>query len=165
MIRCETSGVEGTRGIAAATAALVHDGDLITLSGGLGAGKTIFTQALAGALGVTDRVTSPTFTLAHRYQGRLVVNHLDVYRMAGPAESRDLGIDELLEDGVTLIEWADVIMATLPAGRLDIGFGFGEGDDDRRLEFEIRGGQWSGRSSSLTAALEPWMVTRKGSSC
>ncbi len=167
MIRCETSGVEGTRGIAAAVAALVQDGDLITLSGGLGAGKTTFAQGLAGALGVTDRVTSPTFTLANRYHGRLVVNHLDVYRVNGAAESRDLGIDELLDDGVTLIEWADVIMAALPPDRLDVRFGFGEGDDDRRLEFEFEfgGGQWSGRASALMATLEPWAATPRGSSC
>jgi len=158
MIRCETTGVDGTRQVAAAVAGLVNDGDLITLVGGLGAGKTAFTQGLAQALGVTERVTSPTFTLASRYEGRLVVNHLDVYRMAGASESRDLGIDELLDEGVTLIEWADVIMDALPWDRLEIRFGFGHGDDDRYLELQPAGSAWSGRTDALADVLVPWMA-------
>jgi len=157
MIRCETPSVEGTRGVAAAVAGLVCDGDLLALVGGLGAGKTAFVQGLAEALGVTERVTSPTFTLANRYTGRLVVNHLDVYRMDGAAESRDLGIDELLDDGITLIEWADVIATALPLDRLEIRFGFGENDDDRHLELQAVGSVWSGRVDALCEALAPWL--------
>ncbi len=165
MIKCETSSVEGTRRLAEVIAGVVEDGDLLTLIGGLGAGKTAFTQGLASALGISDRVTSPTFALANQYEGRLLLNHLDVYRMDGAAESRDLDIDELLERGVTVIEWADVIMSALPDDRLDIVIGFGpeedpgEASDDRRvLELEPVGPRWSDRSETLAAALADWAV-------
>ncbi len=164
MISCESTSVDDTAGIAAAVAELVIDGDLLALVGGLGAGKTAFTREFAGALGVTQRVTSPTFTLANRYEGRLVVNHLDVYRMEGAGESRDLGIDELLDDGVTLIEWADVIMGALPEARLDIGFGFGDADDDRVITLEPRGVAWEGRSDALADALRRWSPGDSGGS-
>jgi len=165
MITCATDAVESTRTIAAALAGLTADGDLIALVGGLGAGKTAFTQGFAAALGVTGRVTSPTFTLANRYEGRLVLNHLDVYRMEGAADSRDLGIDELLDDGVTIIEWADVILDALPGSRLDICFSFGDGDDDRMLEISASGDSWNGRRAELSAVLEPWTISPKGPRC
>lgn len=165
MITCATDAVETTRAIAAALAGLTADGDLIALVGGLGAGKTAFAQGFAAALGVTDRVTSPTFTLANRYEGRLVVNHLDVYRMEGAADSRDLGIDELLEDGATIIEWADVILDALPSDRLDIRLAFGDGDDDRLLELSVHGDTWSSRRAELSAALQPWMISSEGPPC
>ncbi len=166
MISCESTSVDDTAGIAAAVAELVIDGDLLALVGGLGAGKTAFAREFAGALGVTQRVTSPTFTLANRYEGRLVVNHLDVYRMEGAGESRDLGIDELLDDGVTLIEWADVIMAALPEARLDISFGFGDGDDDRIIRLKPHGTAWEGRSVALADALRRWSrVESEGPPC
>jgi len=156
MIRCASSSIDDTAHIAAAVADLVVDGDLIALVGGLGAGKTAFTREFAVSLGVDQRVTSPTFTLANRYEGRLVVNHLDVYRLEGAGESRDLGIDELLDDGVTLIEWADVISAALPEERLDISFGFGERDDDRTIDIQPRGTAWNRRAAALADAVQRW---------
>jgi len=165
MITCATDAVESTRAIAATLAGLTADGDLIALVGGLGAGKTAFTQGFAAALGITDRVTSPTFTLANRYEGRLVLNHLDVYRMEGAADSRDLGIDELLDDGVTIIEWADVILEALPGDRLDIKLSFGDGDGDRVLELSVPGDSWPSRRAELSAALEPWTISPKGPQC
>jgi len=165
MITCATDAVESTRAIAAVLADMATDGDLIALVGGLGAGKTAFTQGFAAALGITDRVTSPTFTLANRYEGRLVLNHLDVYRMEGAADSRDLGIDELLDDGVTIIEWADVILDALPGDRLDIRLSFGAGDDDRLLKLSAHGDTWSSRRVELAGALEPWMTSPEGPQC
>jgi len=156
MISCASSSIDDTAHIAAVVADLVVDGDLIALVGGLGAGKTAFTREFAVSLGVDQRVTSPTFTLANRYEGRLVVNHLDVYRLEGAGESRDLGIDELLDDGVTLIEWADVISASLPEERLDISFGFGECDDDRTIDIQPRGTAWNHRDAALADALQRW---------
>lgn len=165
MITCSSDAVESTRAIAVALAGVVLDGDLIALVGGLGAGKTAFTQGFADALGVTDRVTSPTFTLANRYEGRLILNHLDVYRMDGAADSRDLGIDELLDDGVTIIEWADVIVAALPGDRLDIRLEFGEGDDDRVLHLFPRSESWRRRLGEMTAVLAPWMSPMEDPTC
>ena len=83
-----TSSPESTQAVAASLAGLARAGDLLVLCGDLGAGKTAFTQGFAAALGVTDPVTSPTFTLANRYAGmELTVHHLDVYRL-GPTSTR-----------------------------------------------------------------------------
>ena len=154
---CCTSAADQTRRLAAAVAALVDDGDLLVLVGDLGAGKTAFTQGFAAALGVEAAVTSPTFTLANRYQGRLVVNHLDVYRLSDLAEARDLAIPELLEQGVTLIEWGEMILPVLPGDRLDVSITFGAGDDDRCIEFRCIGGRWSGLVEGLRDAAGPWV--------
>ncbi len=99
--------------MAAVLADLLEDGDLIVLSGDLGAGKTCFTQGLGRALGITDRITSPTFTLANRYEGALTLNHLDVYRIEQLADTLDLDLPELMEEGVTVIEWGEQILPIL----------------------------------------------------
>ena len=108
-MRSSTADVEETRALAARIAAVTVAGDLIVLLGDLGAGKTAFVQGLVAALDSPDPVTSPTFTIAQRYDGgRLTVHHLDVYRLAGPEEAADLALDELLDDdAVTVIEWGD----------------------------------------------------------
>ena len=115
MISCATTDVAGTQAVAAEVAALVVDGDLLVLVGDLGAGKTHFTQGFARAVGVDEPVTSPTFTLANRYEGDIVVNHLDAYRIEQFGDAEDLAIPELLEDGVTLVEWGNNILPALPA--------------------------------------------------
>ena len=153
---CLTSAVDQTRLLAGAIAGLVDDGDLLVLVGDLGAGKTAFTQGFAAALGVDVPVTSPTFTLANRYEGRLIVNHLDVYRLEDLVEARDLAIPELLEQGVTLIEWGEMILPALPADRLDVSITFGDGDDDRRIELRTVGDRWGDRVSALRAAIQTW---------
>jgi tRNA threonylcarbamoyladenosine biosynthesis protein TsaE len=158
MILCATESVEGTRDVAAAVAALVAEGDLLVLVGDLGAGKTAFTQGFARALGVDEPVTSPTFTLANRYRGSMTVNHLDAYRVEALAEAEDLAIPELLEDGVTLVEWGDNILPALPAGHLEVRITLGEGDDDRVLELNPAGAAWQARARSLAEALDRWIV-------
>lgn len=160
-LRCATSSVESTRALAAAVAGLVRDGDLLVLVGDLGAGKTAFTQGLAGALGVDDPVTSPTFTLANRYEGRLVVNHLDVYRLGTVEEADDLAIPELLDDGVTLVEWGDTILAALPAERLDVRITLGAGDDDRDLVLTPVGRAWEERTAALADAVDRWRIVEE----
>ena len=158
MIVCTTTSVDQTRAVAAAVAAQARDGDLLVLVGDLGAGKTHFTQGFARALGVQDRVTSPTFTLANRYVGDLVVNHLDAYRVEQLTEAEDLALPELLEDGVTLIEWGDLILPALPADLLEVRITLGEADDDRRLEFTAVGPGWHDRLPALGDALREWTV-------
>lgn len=156
-VACSTSSVDQTRLLAGAVAGLVDDGDLLVLVGDLGAGKTAFTQGFAAALGVEAAVTSPTFTLVNRYQGRLVVNHLDVYRLSDLAEARDLAIPELLEQGVTLIEWGEMILPALPNDRLDVRITFGDGDDDRLIELRSVGDRWCGLLDELRDVLGPWV--------
>ena len=160
-IACRTAGADETRRLGAAVAGAAEAGDVIVLVGDLGAGKTAFVQGFAAALGVTAPVTSPTFTLANRYQGRLVVNHLDVYRFDDPAEAHDLALPELIDEGVTLVEWGDTILPMLPAEHLTVTIRFasaggGAGDDERRLDLRGRGEPWRSRWPGLKAALGAW---------
>lgn len=155
---CVTRSVDETRSLGAAVASVAASGDLISLSGDLGAGKTALVQGFAAALGVAQPVTSPTFVLANRYQGRTVVNHLDAYRLNGVAEAHDLALPELLDDGVTLVEWGDSISAALPADRLEIAIGFGVGPDDRSVNLTARGPAWSERRAALDRAVQAWRV-------
>lgn len=127
--RLRTLSPAGTQAVASALASWVEPGDVVVLTGDLGAGKTTFTQGLAQALGVTVPVTSPTFTIASHYQGTcrdgqgasLAINHLDVYRLGSLDEAEELGLDELLDGGaVTLIEWGEMIEPLLPHERLTL---------------------------------------------
>ena len=145
-----------TRSLAAALAAVFRDGDLVVLAGDLGAGKTCFTQGVAVGLGIAERVTSPTFTLHNRYEGSLVLNHLDVYRLDQLEETLDLDLPELLESGLTVIEWGEQIDPALPADHLVIRLLLGDADDDRTIEFEAGGPSWQSRMADIAAALQPW---------
>jgi tRNA threonylcarbamoyladenosine biosynthesis protein TsaE len=151
-----TTSVDATRQLAAAVASLARPGDLVLLVGELGAGKTAFTQGFAGALDIEEPITSPTFTLARSYKGRLLLNHLDVYRLEHVAEAEDLGLGELLDGGVTLIEWGDMIVPVLPADYLEVRFAYGDGDDDRDVSLRIVGPTWAARQRTLTELLEAW---------
>lgn len=104
-----TRSQEDTERLAGALAATLRPGDVLLLSGPLGAGKTAFVRGLARGLGIdADEVSSPTFTLVHEYRGgRLRLFHADLYRL-GTAGAEDLGLDELgVRDGVLAIEWPD----------------------------------------------------------
>jgi tRNA threonylcarbamoyladenosine biosynthesis protein TsaE len=151
-----TTSAPATREMAAELAPLARSGDLVLLVGDLGAGKTAFTQGFAAGLGIDDPVTSPTFIFARSYEGRIRLNHLDVYRMENVQEAEDLGLGELMENGVTVIEWGDMIVPALPADYLELRFGFGEGDDDRVVETRVVGPTWAARLRSLSDALGPW---------
>ncbi|HEX6420473.1 MAG TPA: tRNA (adenosine(37)-N6)-threonylcarbamoyltransferase complex ATPase subunit type 1 TsaE [Acidimicrobiales bacterium] len=155
-----TSSVEQTRELGAALAALAQPGDLLVLAGDLGAGKTAFTQGFGAGLGVVDPITSPTFTLAQQYSGRLTVHHLDVYRLDQLGEVAELGLSELLDDGgVVLIEWGDAILPVLPSDYLEVRLTFGDGgagDDERRILIRPVGPRWARRQVSLLHALAPW---------
>lgn len=158
-ITAATSSISQTRELAAALAELARPGDLFLLVGDLGAGKTAFTQGFGAALGVQEPITSPTFTLARVYRGRLELNHLDVYRLAQLDEVLDLGLQELLDgDSVTVIEWGDAIAPALGADYLEVRLGYGADDDDRIVVLRPVGGRWAARTRALTRAVEPWAV-------
>ncbi|MEZ5371504.1 MAG: tRNA (adenosine(37)-N6)-threonylcarbamoyltransferase complex ATPase subunit type 1 TsaE [Microthrixaceae bacterium] len=136
--RLRTLTPAGTRAVAAAVADWATPGDVVVLTGDLGAGKTTFTQGLALRLGVTAPVTSPTFTIMSHYEGArpgtdgggLRVNHLDVYRLGSLAEAEELGLDELFDgDALTLIEWGEMIEPLLPAERLTVALELAPIDD------------------------------------
>ncbi|MFZ5649504.1 MAG: tRNA (adenosine(37)-N6)-threonylcarbamoyltransferase complex ATPase subunit type 1 TsaE [Bacillota bacterium] len=114
---------------------LASPGDVYCLSGDLGAGKTVFARGVAAGLGVGGRVTSPTFTLINEHRGRLPYYHMDVYRLGGPEEMADLGYEEYFYgQGVTLLEWAELVAAVLPEDRLDISIAR-VGEDSREIVF------------------------------
>jgi tRNA threonylcarbamoyladenosine biosynthesis protein TsaE len=102
----DTASVEETRALGRRLGQVVEAGDVIALEGELGTGKTELVKGIAEALGVTSGVHSPTFVLHHRYQGRLPIEHYDLYRLEGMAWV-DTGLDEPAPDAVTLIEWPD----------------------------------------------------------
>jgi tRNA threonylcarbamoyladenosine biosynthesis protein TsaE len=165
VIHVHTRSVDETRALAAAVAELARPGDVILLAGDLGAGKTAFAQGFGAGLGVTDPITSPTFTLLNQYEGRLGLHHLDVYRLDQLAEVIDIGLPELLDEGgVTLIEWGDAITPALPADYLEIRFRFtarGDDtatDDDRDLDLLVVGPRWQARRRALATALHPFLV-------
>jgi tRNA threonylcarbamoyladenosine biosynthesis protein TsaE len=156
-LTARTSSVDDTQRLAAAVGLLARPGDLVVLAGDLGAGKTAFTQGFGRALDVNEPITSPTFTLAQQYEGRMVVHHLDVYRLVQLAEVADLGLSELLDDGgVVLIEWGDAILPVLPNDYLEVRLTFGQGDDDRELALRSVGTAWARRQVSLMHAIAPW---------
>jgi len=159
VLTAQTTEAAATRDLAAALAGLIRPGDLLILAGDLGAGKTAFTQGLGAALGVADRITSPTFTIAQEYEGTdLTLHHLDVYRLERLDEISDVGLAEILDDGsVVVVEWGDAILPVLPADFLEIRFVFGEGDDDRLLHVRPLGPGWAARWHLVVDVLAPWV--------
>ena len=134
-----TRSVEETQALGEAIGATLGPGAVVACVGELGAGKTAFLQGLARGLGVTSAVTSPTFVLVNVYRGRVPVYHLDAYRTTSVAEVQDLGIHEMLDgEGVTLIEWADRILALLPLRAIVVRIQ-GLGDEPRQIEVEDPG--------------------------
>ncbi|MFN2232689.1 MAG: tRNA (adenosine(37)-N6)-threonylcarbamoyltransferase complex ATPase subunit type 1 TsaE [Anaerolineales bacterium] len=107
---------EQTRRVGMRLGSLLRIGDIVCLTGDLGAGKTTFVQGLAAGWGSLDQVSSPTFVLVNLYrrldQGQLF--HLDAYRLSGPMEAVDLDLDAMLDEGTLVIEWADIIKEALP---------------------------------------------------
>jgi len=113
----KTSSVKGTVALGADLARRFGRGDCIGLVGELGAGKTVLVRGLAVGWGVEDErlISSPTYVLVQEYPGKVMVYHVDLYRMAAPAsELSELGLSEMLEDGVVVVEWADRAEGVLP---------------------------------------------------
>jgi tRNA threonylcarbamoyladenosine biosynthesis protein TsaE len=154
-----TTAVDQTQALGAAVAELARPGDVVLLAGELGAGKTAWVQGFARGLGITEPITSPTFMLARQHGGgRLVLHHLDVYRLEQMQEVFDVGLPEVLDEGgVTVIEWGDAIAPALPADFLELHLRFGAGDDDRVIDVVPIGPRWNARTRALGQALSQWV--------
>ncbi len=130
----ELPTVEDTRAYGVRLASVLRAGDLVVLSGPLGAGKTALTQGIGQGLGVLGRVTSPTFVLARVHRGTLPLVHVDAYRLRDSASSAleldDLDLDADLPSSVTVVEWGDGLVEGLSEDRLEIALA--RHDDDRR---------------------------------
>ena len=118
MIELESSSAEETERIASALAARLVSGDVVSVSGELGAGKTTFVRGACRRLGVTGPVTSPTFTIGHRYAGRVPVAHIDLYRFEGMSDSEWGDLEPYFDDAITFVEWPEAGTGTLPAARM-----------------------------------------------
>jgi len=122
-----------TEAIAARVAARLELGDVVTVSGELGSGKTTFVRGACRALGVTAPVTSPTFTIGHRYEGRIDVAHLDLYRYDGVSEADWGDLEPYFEGAVVFVEWPEAGRASLPPARIAVSIQHA-GEDQRRIE-------------------------------
>ena len=133
-----TEDEQGTEALGERLAATLHAGDVVLLSGTLGAGKTAFVRGLARGLGLgAADVSSPTFTLIHEYRGgRLTLFHVDLYRLSS-ASADDLGLQELgVDDGVLAIEWPDRLARTVPKS-ITVHLELLEGDLDTRRRITV----------------------------
>ncbi|WP_088106087.1 tRNA (adenosine(37)-N6)-threonylcarbamoyltransferase complex ATPase subunit type 1 TsaE [Halalkalibacter urbisdiaboli] len=145
--RMKTNSPEETTSLAEKLGQLLKAGDVITLEGDLGAGKTSFTKGLAKGLGVKRVVNSPTFTIIKEYKGRLPLYHMDVYRMEDGGE--DLGLEEYFYgEGVSVVEWASMIAEQLPDERLEITLRH-LGEDKRELKITAIGNRYIDLSKEL----------------
>ena len=131
----ESSSPEETESVAAELAAELRPGDVVTVSGELGSGKTTFVRGACRALGVVGNVTSPTYTIGHRYRGKVEVSHLDLYRFEGvsPAEWGDL--EPYFDGAVCFVEWPEAAAAVLPEPRARVRLAH-VGEDRRRISIE-----------------------------
>jgi len=122
-----------TQQVAEKLASFLHGGDVITLEGDLGAGKTTFTKGLAKGLGVKRTISSPTFTIIKEYQGKYPFYHMDVYRLENSDE--DIGFDEYFHgNGITVVEWAQFVEEFLPEDRLMVEIKYID-DNTREIRF------------------------------
>ena len=136
-LRISTNSPEQTQALGRSIGEQAQAGDIYLMSGSLGAGKTCLTQGIAWGLGVPGYARSPTFVLMTRYQGRMVLHHIDLYRIGDSEEAWDLGLEEQLAgDGVCVVEWADRAWEIFPKDCLWIELKYGDSADCRDISFE-----------------------------
>jgi len=124
-----TSTAEETESLAARLATRLAPGDVVTVSGELGSGKTTFVRGACEALGVRERVTSPTYTIGHRYHGRGVeVSHLDLYRFSGVSAAEWGDLEPYFDDAIAFVEWPEAGEGVLPPPRFAVRMRHADGD-------------------------------------
>ncbi len=176
MLELRATSLADTHAIAVALAELSRPGDLIVLSGEMGAGKTAFAKGFGAALGVTEPITSPTFTLVHTYdipagpsRGAKALHHADLYRLDRTTEVADLALEELAEyQGIVLVEWGEVAEALFGDHLVvhlepDLLADDNEDDDDdaltdtaRLIQISASGPTWAPRWARIVEACEEY---------
>jgi tRNA threonylcarbamoyladenosine biosynthesis protein TsaE len=125
----ETTSPDETEAVAATLARDLRTGDVVTVSGDLGSGKTTFVRGACRALGVADPVTSPTFTIGHRYHGRSGdVSHLDLFRFGDVSAAEWGDLEPYFDEAVVFVEWPEAGAGTLPMPRFDVRIEHAGGD-------------------------------------
>ncbi|MCD7887757.1 MAG: tRNA (adenosine(37)-N6)-threonylcarbamoyltransferase complex ATPase subunit type 1 TsaE [Clostridiales bacterium] len=134
----QTNSALETEALGQKLAQTLRPGDIIAYTGDLGAGKTAFTRGVARGLGITERVTSPTFTIVNEYEGgRLPLFHFDLYRLGSSEELYDIGWEDYLtRDGVCAVEWSEVAADALEGGVIRVDLRRGDTDDQRIITIE-----------------------------
>ena len=141
-LACRTQDEQETIALGRRLGELLRPGDVIALTGELGAGKTTLTKGIARGAGVETEIASPTFTLIHEHRGRVAFYHVDLYRIESQDMIPDLGLDEYLYGmGVTVIEWSERMGASLPETALSIRLSAAD-DTDRDIEFSASSARW-----------------------
>ena len=157
----ETASAAETRAVGGAIASCLAPGDVVVLEGELGSGKTTLAQGIAGALGVTDPVVSPTFAIVREYEGDVPVAHVDVYRLDHVQELHDLGFEEIVDGSrVVLVEWGELVTPILPVDRVVVRVRLADDEDDTRV-IDVSA-QGSDRSAALNARLWSTLQTFSG---
>jgi len=129
---------------------LLNSGDLLFLWGDLGSGKTLFVRGIAEGLSTEEPATSPTFALVHKYEGRLPVYHLDLYRINSRAELRALALEEMESEGaVILVEWGEYARDALSGNCLEVFFERGASENERKIRLKPQGGHYPGLVKEL----------------
>lgn len=133
-----TNSPEETEALGQRLAERLQAGDVIAYTGDLGAGKTAFTRGLARGLGISERVTSPTFTIVNEYLGgRLLLFHFDMYRLGSADELYDIGWEDYLtRGGVCAVEWSEIVADALEEGVIRVDIRQGEEENQRRITIE-----------------------------
>jgi tRNA threonylcarbamoyladenosine biosynthesis protein TsaE len=116
----ETTSPAETEALAARVAGKLRPGDVVTVAGELGSGKTTFVRGACRSLGVMGAVTSPTFTIGHRYEGDVAVSHLDLYRFSGVSHAEWGDLEPYFDDAVAFVEWPEAGAGVLPAARVRV---------------------------------------------
>jgi tRNA threonylcarbamoyladenosine biosynthesis protein TsaE len=128
LVTVATSSAEETEEVAARLAARLELGDVVTVSGELGSGKTTFVRGACRALGVDAPVTSPTFTIGHRYEGRVDVSHLDLFRFSGVSSAEWGDLEPYFENAIVFVEWPEAGAEALPEARVAVRLEHAGGD-------------------------------------
>jgi tRNA threonylcarbamoyladenosine biosynthesis protein TsaE len=146
--------VDDTRALGAALAGILRAGDLVVLTGPLGAGKTAFAQGVGAGLAVRGEVTSPTFVIARVHPGRVPLVHVDAYRLGGVTdpigEIDALDLDATMDESVTLVEWGEGLVERLVDAHLQVRIERRD-DEARVVTLEPHGGDWASRVAALAA--------------
>ncbi|MBA3232452.1 MAG: tRNA (adenosine(37)-N6)-threonylcarbamoyltransferase complex ATPase subunit type 1 TsaE [Propionibacteriales bacterium] len=150
-LQLQVRGADNTRALGRQLASVALPGDLVILSGELGAGKTTFTQGLGTGLEIRGEITSPTFVISRIHPslvGGPSLVHVDAYRLSDHTELDGLDLDALVEEAVTVVEWGEGLAEALADHRLEVHLGRGRGadaDDGRTVTITPVGGRWYGR--------------------
>jgi len=117
---------------------VLESGDIVCLTGDIGAGKTVLTKGIAKSLGIEEMITSPTFTIVNEYSGDKDLYHFDVYRLQGGEDFIDVGFEHYLErDGVIVIEWSEIVENVLPVDRIVISIKQADVENKRKIDIDF----------------------------